>query len=64
MNVSLQQLWYDNPRSLGLKMALVAELGLAGAGPYEFSDLDYTDARSTRAMWDTLAPLNSPAGPD
>jgi len=55
------QLWYDDPRSLLLKMALVKKLGLGGGGPYEFSDLDYADTVSTRAFWDTLSALNDPA---
>ena len=53
-----REIWYDDVESLTLKMALVKELGLGGGGPYEFSDLDYMDEKSTKEMWDTLVVLN------
>ena len=52
-----RQMWFDDPRSLSAKLALVGELGLAGGGPYEFSDLDYGSEQArneTAAMWQTL----------
>ena len=53
------RVWFDNPRSLAAKLALVAELQLGGGGPYEFSDLDYSGSseqgkNDTAAMWQTL----------
>ena len=54
----LHQMWYDDPVSSRLKYRAAAVLGIAGVGPYEFSDLDYSNdtlaIAQTRAMWGAL----------
>ena len=59
---SEHQLWFDDPTSLADKLALVKEYELGGAGPYEFSDLDYNQSSpiarlETEKMWKVLRNL-------
>lgn len=49
------QIWFDNPRSLKAKYALVRELGLRGVGMWNADTLDYSAANDTRLMWSSLA---------
>jgi di-N-acetylchitobiase len=53
------QLWFDNPASTMAKLRVAADLGIAGYGPYEVSDLNYTTTggklrNETTEMWQTL----------
>ena len=51
----LHQMWYDDMVSSWLKYQATTALGIAGVGPYEFSDLDYSNdtmaTAQTHAMW-------------
>lgn len=57
----LHQMWFDDPVSCLLKYRAAASLGIGGVGPYEFSDLDYSQnataeaVEQTRMMWRALA---------
>ena len=59
------QLWYDDPESIQAKLQLAVKSGIAGFGPYEFSDLDYTVneqgllPNATILMWDVLRKFGS-----
>uniref|UniRef100_K3WX45 GH18 domain-containing protein n=1 Tax=Globisporangium ultimum (strain ATCC 200006 / CBS 805.95 / DAOM BR144) TaxID=431595 RepID=K3WX45_GLOUD len=57
---AVQQIWFDDPRSLRLKYELVRELGLLGAGMWNADTLDYSGPRAheTRTMWAALASIN------
>jgi di-N-acetylchitobiase len=56
---SIHQLWFDNPRSLELKMAAAAAAGLRGVGFWNYDMLDYFGDRGggeagvqqARDMW-------------
>ena len=58
-----RQLWWDDPRSTAAKLEVAADLGIAGFGPYEFSDLDYTASGkgASAAMWEVLRRYSKPA---
>ena len=49
---------FDDPKSSRLKYRAAAALGIGGVGPYEYSDLDYSNGtlagQQTRDMWDAL----------
>ncbi|CAI5711035.1 unnamed protein product [Hyaloperonospora brassicae] len=49
------QIWFDNPRSLRDKYALVRELGLRGVGMWNADTLDYSAANDSAIMWSSLA---------
>ncbi|DAZ95163.1 TPA: LOW QUALITY PROTEIN: hypothetical protein N0F65_012417, partial [Lagenidium giganteum] len=55
-----RQLWYDDARSLAIKVALVHDLGLGGVGMWNADSLDYDFSsavaeQQTKLMWATLA---------
>ena len=55
-----EQLWYDDPASLSVKVAVAKAAGWRGVGPWNFDALDSTSTdpdirRETREMWDVLA---------
>ena len=55
------QMWFDDPRSLMTKYAVVQELGLRGVGAYTLEGLDYSSARSrneSAEMWAALHESN------
>ena len=50
-------MWFDDPKSTRLKCDAAKTFGVGGVGPYEFSDLDYSDPKAreeTAAMWAVL----------
>lgn len=49
------QIWFDNPRSLKKKYALVRGLGLRGVGMWNADTLDYSATEDSHAMWSSLA---------
>lgn len=58
-------MWFDNPQSLALKVAIAAELGLAGVGVWNLETLDYTSSdphvmAETEAMWDAMKRPDAP----
>ncbi|KAG7385944.1 hypothetical protein PHYPSEUDO_000906 [Phytophthora pseudosyringae] len=54
------QIWFDNPRSLKAKYALVRELGLRGVGMWNADTLDYAASADSRLMWSSLAAAFAP----
>jgi di-N-acetylchitobiase len=56
--LQLYQLWYDSPDTLRSKYAVAKSLSIGGVGPYEFSDLDYSNGsisvQQTQRMWAVL----------
>ncbi|CAH0479485.1 unnamed protein product [Peronospora belbahrii] len=48
------QIWFDNPRSLTAKYALVRELGLRGVGMWNADTLDYFSVNASQLMWASL----------
>ncbi|ETO59366.1 hypothetical protein F444_22274 [Phytophthora nicotianae P1976] len=54
------QIWFDNPRSLKAKYALVCELGLRGVGMWNADTLDYTAVNDSQTMWSSLAEALQP----
>ncbi|KAJ1171281.1 hypothetical protein NDU88_003146 [Pleurodeles waltl] len=54
------QVWYDDPRSISLKAAYVAERGLRGIGMWNGNLLDYSSdpvaKQQTEDMWNALRP--------
>lgn len=53
-------MWYDDPESIALKAAYVAQRGLKGIGMWNGNLLDYSDdpvaQRQTVDMWNALTP--------
>ncbi|RXN09242.1 di-N-acetylchitobiase [Labeo rohita] len=56
----VHQVWYDDPESIALKAAYVAQRGLKGIGMWNGNLLDYSDdpvaQRQTVDMWNALTP--------
>lgn len=49
-----REIWYDNPRSLRLKVAMAKNLGIQNFGSWTADALDYSNTASAKAMWDAL----------
>jgi di-N-acetylchitobiase len=48
------QVWFDNPRSLAIKIGLAKQLSLGGVAMWNADLLDYSDPGQIREMWETL----------
>ncbi|XP_023587279.1 di-N-acetylchitobiase [Trichechus manatus latirostris] len=57
---SFHQVWYDNPRSISLKVSYVVKNGLRGIGMWHANSLDYSEdataKQQTEEMWQVLKP--------
>jgi di-N-acetylchitobiase len=49
-----REIWYDNPRSLHLKVAMAKSLGIRNFGCWTADALNYRNSASAKAMWDSL----------
>ncbi|EEY65484.1 Di-N-acetylchitobiase, putative [Phytophthora infestans T30-4] len=54
------QIWFDNPRSLRAKYALVRKLQLRGVGMWNADTLDYAAVNDSHIMWRSLAKAFDP----
>eukprot|EP00039_Didymoeca_costata_P000008 m.43756 g.43756 ORF g.43756 m.43756 type:complete len:377 (-) comp10005_c0_seq1:47-1177(-) len=60
---SVQQIWYDDSRSLRLKYDFAKEMGLRGTGPFTFDDLNYNisyQAEEAKKMWEAIRSFSEP----
>jgi len=48
------QVWFDNPRSLAIKVGLARQLGLRGLAMWGADFLNYDDSHQIKGMWGTL----------
>ena len=51
------ELWYDNPRSLQLKVAFAAEVGAGGVSMWNANTLDYSNSSQVAAFWGSFSPF-------
>lgn len=49
-----REVWYDDPRSLRLKVAMAKRLGIRNFGCWTADALDYRNSASVKAMWESL----------
>jgi di-N-acetylchitobiase len=49
-----REIWYDDPRSLKLKVAMAKRLGIRNFGCWTADALNYKNSASAKAMWDSL----------
>ena len=45
------QIWFDDPKSLGIKYDIAQKIGLAGVGMWTANFLDYQNQTQIRDMW-------------
>uniref|UniRef100_UPI00398EBB6D di-N-acetylchitobiase-like n=1 Tax=Pristiophorus japonicus TaxID=55135 RepID=UPI00398EBB6D len=61
VNNTYHEVWYDDPRSISIKAAIVTRLKLRGIGMWNGDLLDYsadpTAAKQTTEMWNALCPF-------
>ena len=53
------ELWYDNPRSLGLKAGFAKEIGAGGVSMWNANMLNYYNQSQVTAFWDSLKPFTT-----
>ncbi|KAM9966911.1 hypothetical protein ACTFIR_007146 [Dictyostelium discoideum] len=52
---NVDQVWFDNPQSLSIKVQLAQKLNLRGVAVWNIDFLDFSDQYNSRPMWDALA---------
>ncbi|XP_028393894.1 di-N-acetylchitobiase-like isoform X2 [Dendronephthya gigantea] len=61
MSNQRHQMWYDDPQSLGIKLAYAVDIGLKGAAVWNSDLLDYSALKrsiaQTKDMWVTLSSI-------
>ena len=48
------QVWYDDPRSLGIKYGIARDMGLRGVGMWAANFLDYANRTQVGEMWGAI----------
>ena len=51
------ELWYDNPRSLGLKAEFARSVGAGGVSMWNAGTLNYENASQVAAFWESFDPF-------
>jgi len=60
-NGDRQQIWFDDPTTLGAKYSECKKLGIRGVAFWTADEVDYTEGNLTADMWAALRQFNNPS---